>query len=152
MNRRDERLFRRKLLIHPKFQLTLIALNWIVITLAFALLYIQAIRVFSDMSPLASLSGIGGEYATKYLGFQQSRLTAALVWAYVIAMLASGVFTLIVSYRFAGPLVRLRGYFERLSKPDAPVNELSFRTGDYFTELLPVVNATVKRLASLSRK
>lgn len=145
MNRRQEIFFRKKLLIHPKFQLTLIGLNWFVITLVFALLWYQSGRIFSDLTPLFGISKITDDYSTYFLNYQADRFNMTLLMFYGVAMVASGAITLIVSYRFAGPLLRLKGYFNAISNGKPP-GELSFRSGDFFSDIPPVVNAAVKKL------
>lgn len=152
MERRQEAFFRKKLLIYPQFQLTLMGLNWAVITAVFAVLRIQSSRVFADLTPLTSLSQISGDYSTYFLDFQADRFNTSLWFFYTIAMLASGALTLIVSYRFAGPLVRLKGYFQGLGVTQEPIRELNFRTGDFFSDLPPIVNSAIKRLKSSDAK
>jgi hypothetical protein len=152
MERRQEVFFRKNLLIYPQFQLTLMGLNWAVITAVFAVLRIQSSRVFSDLTPLTSLSQISGDYSTYFLNFQADRLNTSLWFFYAIAMLASGALTLIVSYRFAGPLVRLKGYFQGLGVTQGPIRELNFRTGDFFSDLPPIVNSAIKRLKEADAK
>jgi hypothetical protein len=145
MNRRQEIFFRKKLLIHPKFQLTLIGVNWFVITMVFAMLRFQSGRIFSDLTPLTSLSKISDDYSNYFLNYQADRFNTTLLMFYFTAMVASGAITLIVSYRFAGPLLRLKGYFNGISSGKPP-GELSFRAGDFFSDIPPVVNAAVKKL------
>jgi hypothetical protein len=145
MDRRDQRVFRKKLLINPHFQLTLMGINAAVITLVFAVIWIQAGRIFSDMGPFTGLAGIRGDLAGDYLAFQASRFHTTILVTYLFAMITSCAMTLVVSYRFAGPLIRLRGYFERLGTGDGKFHELNFRTGDYFSELPPIINDGLKR-------
>jgi hypothetical protein len=150
MNRRDERVFRTKLLIHPEFQLTLIGLNWAVITLVFGIMRIQSSRILADIAPLTGYSGIRESFASHYLAYQSDRFNTTLLWAYVTAMIASGALTLIASYRFAGPLARLKSYFRQLGQPGTPTHELRFRSGDFFSDIPPVVNEAIKRLKETS--
>jgi len=63
-------------------------------------------------------------------------------------MITSSALTLIISYRFAGPLIRLRDYFERLGIEKDSFRELNFRTGDYFSDLPPIINDGLKRFKS----
>jgi hypothetical protein len=145
MNRRQEIFFRKKLLIHPKFQLTLIGVNWFVITMVFAALRYQSASIFSDLTPLTSLSKITDDYSNYFLNYQADRFNTTLLMFYFTAMVASGAITLIVSYRFAGPLLRLKSYFNAISDGKPP-GELNFRSGDFFSDLPPVVNSAVKKL------
>jgi methyl-accepting chemotaxis protein len=145
MNRRQEIFFRKKLLIHPKFQLTLIGVNWFVITMVFAALRYQSESIFSDLTPLTSLSKISDDYSHYFLNYQADRFNTTLLIFYITAMIASGAITLIVSYRFAGPLLRLKSYFNSISDGKSP-GELNFRSGDFFSDIPPVVNAALKKL------
>jgi hypothetical protein len=148
MDRRDQRFFRKRLLITPGFQLALMAINASVITLVFAVIWIQAGRIFSDMGPFTGLAGIRGDLAGDYLAFQASRFHTTIMVTYLFAMITSSALTLIISYRFAGPLIRLRAYFEQLGTEKGSFRELSFRTGDYFSDLPPIINDGLKRFKS----
>jgi len=138
-NRRNEKIFRTKLLIMPKFQLTLIGVNWAVITLVFGVMYLQMSQAFSEMGPLVGLA--------KTMAFHSHNLQMTMLASYLVAMVGSGFITLGVSYRFAGPLIRLRGYFKGISEGSA-VRPLSFRSGDFFSELPPLVNGAIGRLTA----
>lgn len=148
MDRRDQRFFRKKLLINPGFQLTLMGINAAVLTLVFGVLWIQAGRIFSDMGPFMGLAGLRGNLAGDYMAYESGRFQTTILLTYFFALITSSALTLVVSYRFAGPLVRLRGYFERLGTDNAPFHELSFRSGDYFSELPPIINDGLKRFKS----
>ncbi|MDR3606179.1 MAG: hypothetical protein P4M08_02230 [Oligoflexia bacterium] len=146
MNHEKVFVFRKRLLIHPQFQLTLIALNWSVITLVFGALRIQSSRIFSDLGPMAGFSGVNREFAVSYLNYQAERFNDNLLLFYLTAMVISAALTLIVSYRFAGPIMRLKSYFRALSEPQTPVTDLSFRAGDFFSDIPPVVNSAIKKV------
>ena len=148
MDRRDQRFFRKKLLINPGFQLTLMGINAAVITLVFGVIWIQSGRIFSDMGPFTGLAGIRGDLTSDYLAYQASRFHTTIIVSYLFAMITSCALTLVVSYRFAGPLVRLKGYFERLGTDNTPFHELNFRSGDYFSELPRIINDGLQRFKS----
>lgn len=145
MNRRNERFFRKQLLIHPKFQLTLIGLNWGVITLLFAGLRVESSRMFSALSPLGNFVHETADFDKSYLLYQADHFNTTLLLAYFVAIVVSGLVTLIVSYRFAGPLCRLKSYFTELGQANKPVRDLHFRTGDFFSDLPPLINSAIKR-------
>jgi|GEM_PF-1226214 len=146
-NRRNEKIFRTKLLIMPKFQLTLIGVNWAVITLVFGVMYLQMSQAFSEMGPLVGLAGNAPDLFAKTMAFHSHNLQMTMLASYLVAMVGSGFITLGVSYRFAGPLIRLRGYFKGISEGSA-VRPLSFRSGDFFSELPPLVNGAIGRLTA----
>ena len=146
-NRRNEKVFRTRLLILPKFQLTLIGVNWSVITLVFGVLYLQMSEAFSELSPLVGLSGNAPEFFGKTMAYHSHNLQVTLLASYAVAMVASGLITLGISYRFAGPLIRLRGYFRDISEGTQPVRPLSFRSGDFFSDLPPLVNGAIGRIS-----
>jgi hypothetical protein len=139
-------LLRKKLLIMPGFQLALIGVNCSIMTVVFGVLGLRISQGFSDMAPLVGLSGAPAELAGRLLAYQAEQIKTLLLISYCIAMFSSALITLILSYRFAGPLVRLRSYFSSMGRAGGPVQELSFRTGDFFRDLPPTINTAIHRI------
>jgi hypothetical protein len=57
-----------------------------------------------------------------------------------VAVGTTGVFTLILTHKMAGPLMRLKGFFGDVAKTSEFPEALRFRDGDYFQDLPPAIN------------
>lgn len=68
---------------------------------------------------------------------------------FVSAVLNLTVFFVILR-RLAGPIKRMRDYFKRLSLNPESKEQLTFRGGDFFLDLPPVINKAVKEIRSES--
>ncbi len=115
--------FRRKYLVYPKFQVTLIVMQSIVMLLLvgfvlFQFAFIPGVAESSEFIPALKYSGLG----------------------LLVALVVSGLGNLFISHRLAGPIVRLRKLFYRIAKTSDFPEMLSFRKGDFFTDLPPLVN------------
>ena len=57
------------------------------------------------------------------------------------------VFGLILSNRIAGPLIKLRSYFEDMAET-GKLKKISFRDGDFFKEIEVSFNESIDKLES----
>lgn len=71
--------------------------------------------------------------------------------ALIAGVILSEIFILIISHKLAGPLVRLRNHFEEIGKTGEP-KPLSFREGDFFSDLPPVINNALKEIDKKHKK
>lgn len=144
----QKREIRTRFLIFPQFQLKLLGANLVVIAVITGILWFQMSRAFSELHQAAGLSGVEAEFYKKYLAFQSQQLDWAIGISFACAIAATTVLTLVLSHRFSGPLVRLRGYFRQLSEqlPSGPIPQLSFRRNDFLSDLPPLVNQALDRI------
>jgi signal transduction histidine kinase len=144
----NKHVTRTRLLIFPQFQLKLLAANLAVILAITGLIWFQLSRSFTDLSQAAGLSGAEAEFYRNYLEFHSQQLRMHLLLALATAAVASTVLTLMLSHRFSGPLVRLRGYFRALTEQprNHPIPRLSFRRDDFLGDLPPLVNQALERI------
>jgi hypothetical protein len=63
-----------------------------------------------------------------------------------IAIGTTGVFTLILTHKMAGPLMRLKSFFGDIAKNSEFPDALRFRDGDYFQDLPPTINGAFTSL------
>lgn len=138
--------FRTNLLIYPKFQLLLIGCNFGIVTLGFLAVAAGLHHFFAQLHGRGVESGLSpAHYYFIFLGNESHRLYGVVGAAYVLSILVSSLFTLYLSQKIAGPIVRLRGYFRAMEKGSSP-KPLEFRKGDFFDELPKTVNEALKRL------
>lgn len=143
-----KQIIRTRFLIFPQFQLRLMAANLAVNITVTAIIWFQMTNSFADLKNAAGISGAEAEFYRNYLSFHSHQLNIALGVSFFTAVIASAAMTLAVSHRFAGPLVRLRGYFRKLSlqSDEEPIQPLSFRRGDFLSDIPPLVNKALDRI------
>lgn len=140
---------RKRLLIHPKFQLLLLGVNLGVMLLFAAIVWATVQNTLLDLKPAAGLSGEEIDFYKRYLDYQAHSFQNAILISTVAGLMISGGVTLIVSHRIAGPMIRLRNFFRALATRSlSPLPKLEFREGDYFTDLPPLVNEAISRVHS----
>lgn len=142
------KVFRTRLLILPQFQLKLLGANLAVISVISGIIWFQMSLSFSELSRAAGVSGVEAEFYQNYLAFHSHQLRVALVLSFLTAAGASTLMTLVLSHRFSGPLVRLRGYFRQITEQpqSQPIPRLSFRRNDFLADLPPLVNQALDRI------
>ncbi len=145
---RKTKRVRRKLLLYPRFQLSLIALNALVMTVMMAIPTIQMRRSFLHFQELGEIAALPPNHDYfKFFRELQNVFFGNFVMALVIGILCSAVFSLIISNKVIGPILRLRNYFERIStQKGLPQDPLVFRKSDYFHDLAPTVNKALDRI------
>jgi hypothetical protein len=143
---------RRRVLIFPKFQVPVLLINLGVICIMAGIVWFGAHNAFSELRPAAGLSDSEREFFLRYLDYQERNFHRALFAALLVGLGVSTVLTLVVTHRFSGPLLRLRGYFKQLSeRPEEGAERaprLEFRDGDYLSDLPPLINLAVHRMES----
>jgi hypothetical protein len=137
---------RRKLIIFPAFQYILLGTNISVTVVISALVWILMRRTFSDLSVVGGLSGREVEHYKRYLAYQAAQFETSMLIAFAVCLAVSVVVTLIVSHRFAGPMVRLRGFFRGIIERPDPLPKLGFREGDFLSEYPPLINEALQVL------
>lgn len=140
---------RKRLLIHPKFQLLLLGVNLGVMLTFAAIVWATVQNTLLDLKPAAGLSGQEIDFYKHYLDYQASSFQNAILISTLAGLMISGGVTLIISHRIAGPMIRLRNFFRSLTTGSIhPLPKLEFRDGDYFTDLPPLINAAINRVQS----
>lgn len=141
-----KRKARLRLLIYPRFQLTLIIANGAAVGLALAFVGFQVRRSIDTFRKV----GLEAQFAPDHVYFQFLDLLAStlfrnLLFAFVLGFAFCSFVSLVLSQRLAGPILRLRGFFRSLSEGRAQ-GELSFREGDFFPELPSLINRALARV------
>ena len=140
---------RIKLIIYPKLQYTLIAVNSLIMFIIIGAVAFQSHQHLNKMREL----GIANKMPSKhpYFGFLnllEADLNKYLLIGAAIGVLISAIITLLLSHKMAGPIVRLRGYFKDISEtyPQKDFQELQFRKNDFFADLPPHINQAVEKI------
>lgn len=139
-----------KLLVYPRFQLLLIGSNLGILLLTFVGFWITSQEIIQGLSPAAKLSGVEVEFFQRYLAYQESQFRTAFLVAVILAVAVSGGVTLILSHRVAGPILRLKNFLRDITTNDQ-TRPLSFRDGDFLSDLPSLVNDAVDALRTRRR-
>lgn len=140
----------KRLLILPKFQVPIIAINVGVMLIVSLVVWAGLERALGDLKPAAGLSEMEAEFYRNFLNHQAWIFRAYLVGALVAGAVISTILTLVISHRLAGPLVRMRGFFTSLTEARGEFHELTFRDGDYLGDLPPLINRALANARSSS--
>jgi hypothetical protein len=147
----EKRPWRRKswnYLIYPRFQLTIIAVNTIVTLAIFIAVWIQASRAFGKLEEMGQAIKLAPDHPYfQFIDFQSRHMYANLSVAFAIGLVISGIVTLLLSHRLAGPIIRTRGYFREITANGKIEYKLKFRDGDFFSDLPAIVNEALSTLA-----
>lgn len=133
--------FKRKILIYPKFQLSLVAVNIITMFAVFGAIQLQILLSVGEMQNLADGSNLSPKFLyNRFIEYQMSVLYSGLALYLAIAFVLSCGITLIISHRLAGPLVRVQHYFKQMEQSGKIEQNLKFRKNDFLQELPDAIN------------
>jgi hypothetical protein len=130
----------KNLLIYPRFQLTLVIVNLIIMSLSFSLVFFQVIDSFDFLNQIGEKLHLSSESAFfKLLTHQKGLLLSRLYIAAGISYIFSFVMTIYFSHKATGPIYRLKTYFIEMKNEDVKY-PLTFRKGDYYSDLPKIIN------------
>ncbi len=150
-NKGSKSFFRKNLLIYPKFQLTFLFVNLVILLSTILFVKIQISRTYEYLGKLGAEANL--EKGHPYYGFvslQETTLTQNLWIATVVSAIISIILTLILSHRISGPFTRLKSYFKAITET-AEVKPLKFRKGDFFSDVPQIINDAFKKVLSKDR-
>ncbi len=142
---------RLRLLIYPKFQLTLLFGNFLLMLTVLGSVYFSVHRSFENLASNGVKAGLTSDHPYfQLLTYQFEHIAKNLIGAFLIGGALSTVWMLILSNKLAGPILRLKGYFQNLTLYNYKTVE--FRKGDFFTELPPLINSAFDRVINKTKE
>ncbi len=136
----------KNFIIFPKFQITLVIINLIIMTFCFILVFYQIHDSFAEIVTLGKRLRLPESSAYyKVMEYHHEKINLRLLIAAVICYACSFVLTIAVSHKVSGPLYRLKKYFIDMND-EGYTAELTFREGDYYGDLPDVINSGIKKL------
>ena len=140
-------LFRRQYLIMPKFQLNLIFWNFTVTISIFLIVLFQLYQGMSNLKAMGANAGFSPDHPYfQFVRELSNGIYLNISIGFVVGILVSGLITLFSSHKLAGPIYRLKIFFEKVSQ-DGKVSEISFRKGDYLSDYAPIINNALKKIS-----
>jgi hypothetical protein len=133
--------YKRKYLVHPKFQMTLIIVNSLVTVVVFGFTALLVVRSHIYLESLVRQTRLPAQNLFSQLLAQQLRsLLVYMGVAVFVGVITMAITALLLSHKMAGPMIRLRNFFTNIAKTGDFPDDLSFRSGDFFQDLPPTVN------------
>jgi hypothetical protein len=133
--------YKRKYLVYPQFQMTLIVLNTLVTMALFGLIAYLVIRSHLYLENLVKQTRLPAQ--NLFIQLLTEQLRSLLIYMFIslgVGIFITATLTLMLSHKMAGPMVRLRNLFVNVSKTGDFPEQLKFRDGDFFQELPPAIN------------
>jgi hypothetical protein len=138
--------FRRKFLIMPSFQLTLILWNALITIAIFIIVLLQVNLSMREMKKMGDNAGFHPENPFfKFIDEIGTRFYSHVSIAFLVGLIVSTLMTIYISHKMAGPLYRMRTYFQKISD-DGQVKDISFRKGDYLSDFAVIINAALAKI------
>lgn len=136
-------------LIYPKFQMTLILANIGLVSLCMLVFGLELLRTFNNLKDIGRNINLPANHAFfNFIDWQLNSILLTLSAAYLLAVGFSTLATLIISHRLAGPIVRMRGYFQEIAKTGHIEKRLSFRKKDFFNDLPEDINQALDKVSN----
>jgi hypothetical protein len=132
---------RKKFLINPPFQISIIRQMLILTCVVIAIFYGANIYHFWSLRRQGLSLGLPPEHVFfRFLAEQQYTMDLLFLFTSVLAFLTIVGFGLFLSHRIAGPLYRLKQYLHESHLDPNNTEALCFRENDYFPDVAEAVN------------
>ena len=142
---RESRQF-KNYFIYPAFQWKVILMFMLVSLISPLILVFFQLQLFQEQLKSGELSQLPDTHP--YFTFLKAFQTQFVVM-FGFSVLASFVICffigLLVSHKVAGPLVKIRNYFDRVGDGQEIEREIQFREGDFFQDVAKAYNKKFKR-------
>ena len=134
----------RSYVLLPKFQMVFVFLNACILMTTCFFAYFTVHRSFDNLRSIGErmkLSNSSGYM--KFINAQEVMFSDSMLVFVAIAMAVSLIITIVLSHKVAGPIYRIKKYFQDFDKSNP--SELSFRKGDFFNDIPDIVNKNFKK-------
>lgn len=136
----------KNLLIYPRFQLTLVMVNLIIMTACYGLVFYQVHDSFGHLVEIAERLRIPSDSAFfRLMDHHLGQINIKLYIAAGIGYAFSVLLTLLISHKASGPLYRLESYFKDMEK-NGYTGKVEFRKGDYYFNLPSIINKGIEKI------
>ena len=139
--------YKRKYLVYPKFQMTLILLNSTVTIILFTMTALLIVKSHLYLETVVKQTRLPAQ--NLFIQMLDQQLRSLLIYmggATFIAVFITGISALLLSHKLAGPMIKLRRYFGEIEKNGNFSEDLNFRKSDFFLDLPPTINRALHAL------
>lgn len=135
----------KNFLIYPKFQYSLITINFLLFLMSGVYIFFFFKRSYGKLHLEGIAAGLPvGDIYFEQLIHQESVVQQSLVSALFISFVISSLFTVLMSHRMAGPIVRLKNLLVEGIKT-GKLEPLIFRQDDFFPEFPEIFNQAMNK-------
>ncbi len=136
---------RKRYLINPGLQLTVIGFNLILALGLILIFYVATSYLFSKFTGMDTAAVINDPIIAEMIDLERSRLNMILGLSSIAILFVMVLGGMILSNRIAGPIYRIRRHMlDLLDGKQVP--DLKFRKNDFFPELADTYNDLLKKL------
>ena len=115
------------------------------LALSYLVIGVQIYRSFHALRELGEQTGLPANHPYfEFIQYHEHSLGISVAIACAVTAIVSFVVLLVLSQRVAGPIVRMKGYFEAFAR-EGWKSKLQFRKGDFFSDLPEIVNRALER-------
>ncbi len=133
---------RRQFLINPKFQWRMIIYSTTALLICNAIMIAGVSFIYNlSANEILSKPSVDVKVVGDVISHYKTMIFMFLGGVNVLCLGAIAFLSLLYSNKIAGPIYRLNLYFENAAQCIGKNKELSFREGDYFSEIPESVNA-----------
>lgn len=143
---------RKVILINPKFQLNIIA-HFIGLSLiSIAAFYAANAWFFYKFSELGKEMGLPAEHVFfQFINSQKMQMNWIFLAVSIVVLVILTLGGAVLSHKVAGPIYRLCQHLKGIGA-GGDVRPLSFRNGDYFSEIVDHLNPVLEKVEKSSNK
>lgn len=146
-----QKRFLSNILIYPKFQLSLIGINFLALVVAFAILIFQNFYIFSKLHKMGEDAGLTEDHVFhQFIRFQENQFLFFTTATFIVVLLIITLVSLFISHRVAGPVLRLKTYFLDMQKTEK-IQKLEFRKNDFFDDLPKIINSSLQSVVEKNK-
>jgi len=133
--------------IYPPLQFALIIVNVIIISLSTAVIYFKIMDSFNTLKNIGKEAGlVEGHPYFSFLDSTINIISINIAWTFTLSLFLTIAASIYLSHKIVGPIYRLKQYFLQMSESEEKRRPLSFRDGDYYSDLPGIINKALDNL------
>lgn len=145
-------LMRRKYLIYPKFQLTLMIMNSLVMIFVYVTTYLGVKIGYNQLHDEGKINHISQDSSYySFIDSQSQLMYEHLFICFIVGLVISNLGLLFTSHKVVGPIYRLMKILNEIEQ-SGTIKPVAFRKDDFFQELTEVVNRTLNKIQQTSKE
>ena len=142
------KIIRYKLLIYPRFQVTILLFNFFIVMGIFFLTNWRINAYFNHMKKLGEDASFPSDHIYfQFVSLQEAGLESSLMQIALVGLILSTLGFLILSHKISGPMIRLKRYFANITQTQR-VSPITFRAGDFFSDLPALINGALDSITN----
>lgn len=134
--------------IYPTFQLALIISNMIVSIFCMLIIHHQMVEFFEKLKIMGEKANLPADNPYfEFITNSKEIMLTNLNWSLVLSVFLSTALSVHLSHKAVGPIYRLKLFFSQINNGEDK-SSVSFRKGDFFSDLPTIINSAIVKLKS----